>query len=64
MSADDYVEENVSVVQKKARVPGTLQGLTIVIDPGHGGNDGGTTGKEGRRESTLVTRRPNYSLQN
>lgn len=42
---------------KKARVPGTLQGVTIVIDPGHGGNDRGTTGKRGTDEKdiTLLT---------
>ena len=30
--------------KKPARKKGTLNGLTIVIDPGHGGNDHGTTG--------------------
>ncbi|WP_253724352.1 N-acetylmuramoyl-L-alanine amidase [Sporosarcina sp. HYO08] len=42
---------------KEKRVPGTLQGLTIVIDPGHGGNDRGTTGTFGtdEKELTLLT---------
>ncbi|MHA6260305.1 SH3 domain-containing protein [Sporosarcina sp. CAU 1771] len=43
--------------KKSARVPGTLNGLTIVIDPGHGGNDRGTTGVRGTDEKdiTLLT---------
>ncbi len=39
---------------KKARVPGTLQGVTVVIDPGHGGNDRGTTGKRGTDEKNIT----------
>lgn len=39
---------------KKARVPGTLQGLTIVIDAGHGGNDRGTTGTRGTDEKNIT----------
>ena len=43
--------------EKIPRVPGTLKGLTIVIDPGHGGNDRGTTGTRGTDEKdiTLLT---------
>ena len=33
-----------STATKPARKKGTLNGITIVIDPGHGGNDHGTTG--------------------
>lgn len=40
--------------EKKARVPGTLKGLTIVIDPGHGGNDKGTTGARGTDEKGIT----------
>ncbi len=40
--------------EKKARVPGTLKGLTIVIDPGHGGNDRGTTGARGTDEKNIT----------
>ncbi|WP_269051927.1 N-acetylmuramoyl-L-alanine amidase [Sporosarcina sp. G11-34] len=39
--------------KKKTRVPGTLIGLTIVIDPGHGGNDRGTTGVRGTDEKDI-----------
>ena len=33
---------------------GTLKGLTIVIDPGHGGNDRGTTGARGTDEKDIT----------
>lgn len=36
------------------RVPGTLNGLTIVVDPGHGGDDKGTTGARGTYEKTIT----------
>ena len=35
------------------RKKGTLNGLTIVIDPGHGGNDHGTTGVQGTAEKSV-----------
>ncbi len=43
--------------QAVARQPGTLKGLTIVLDPGHGGNDGGTVGvrKTNEKDLTLKT---------
>ena len=44
----------VSTEKKQARVPGTLQGLTIVLDPGHGGNDRGTTGARHTLEKNLT----------
>ena len=39
------------------RKKGTLQGVSIVVDAGHGGNDQGTTGVRGTREKdiTLLT---------
>lgn len=40
--------------EKQARVPGTLKGLTIVVDPGHGGNDRGTTGVRGTDEKNIT----------
>lgn len=36
------------------RVPGTLKGLTIAIDAGHGGHDRGTTGAQGTDEKYLT----------
>lgn len=38
---------------KKSRQSGTLRGLTIVIDPGHGGNDSGTIGVRSTLEKKL-----------
>lgn len=46
-----------TTVKKKSnqqRVPGTLKGLTIVVDPGHGGDDKGTTGARGTFEKTVT----------
>ena len=54
---EDTLTTEPVMKQKTARVPGTLKGLTIVIDPGHGGNDRGTTGSRGTDEKdiTLLT---------
>ncbi|MCJ1908724.1 SH3 domain-containing protein [Planococcus ruber] len=50
--------ENETVQQEKKEKPdrkaGTLEGLTIVIDPGHGGNDGGTVGARDTEEKDLT----------
>ncbi|MCM3743444.1 N-acetylmuramoyl-L-alanine amidase [Sporosarcina luteola] len=46
--------EHTPEKKKKARVPGTLKGLTIVVDAGHGGNDRGTTGMQGTDEKLLT----------
>ncbi|WP_342525308.1 SH3 domain-containing protein [Chryseomicrobium sp. FSL W7-1435] len=43
--------EQQEVVSRKA---GTLAGLTIVLDPGHGGNDSGTSGYYGTNEKDLT----------
>lgn len=40
--------------EKVERKKGTLSGLTIVIDPGHGGNDHGTTGARGTEEKGIA----------
>lgn len=40
--------------QSEPRKKGTLRGTTIVIDPGHGGNDHGTTGKRGTEEKDIT----------
>lgn len=50
VEAVEEIEEN-EVVDRK---PGTLNGLTIVLDPGHGGNDRGTTGYYGTDEKGLT----------
>lgn len=41
--------------KKEERKKGTLKGLTIVIDPGHGGNDHGTTGAAGTPEKSITS---------
>lgn len=40
--------------QKIERKKGTLNGITIVLDPGHGGNDGGTLGARKTEEKGLT----------
>ncbi len=53
--------EGAIVEKEQTEVPdrkkGTLNGVTIVLDPGHGGNDGGTVGvrKTEEKELTLKT---------
>ena len=55
VSIDDEQPTTMSpFVKKRERVPGTLIGLTIVIDPGHGGKDHGTTGVNGTEEKKVV----------
>ncbi|WP_172369068.1 SH3 domain-containing protein [Sporosarcina jiandibaonis] len=55
VSINDGQDSTVKPI-KKNRVPGTLNGLNIVIDPGHGGFDTGTIGVNGTFEK-LVTQR-------
>lgn len=43
-----------AATKKPKRIPGTLKGITIAIDPGHGGNDRGTTGTRGSDEKDLT----------
>ncbi|MBE1554612.1 N-acetylmuramoyl-L-alanine amidase [Sporosarcina limicola] len=54
---DEKLITETSNNQTMARVTDTLKGLTIVVDPGHGGNDRGTTGVQGTAEKdmTLLT---------
>lgn len=51
--------EKTTAVEKKKqnRKKGTLNGVTIILDPGHGGNDQGTAGLRGtlEKEITLKT---------
>ena len=59
--ANWVVTENnasVNITQNTARKPadrkkGTLKGITIVLDAGHGGNDRGTTGSRGTDEKDI-----------
>lgn len=51
---DEQVVEIKTQVKKVDRVPGTLIGLTIVLDPGHGGKDNGTTGVNGTQEKDIA----------
>jgi N-acetylmuramoyl-L-alanine amidase len=55
VSVNDEQATTVKTV-KKNRVAGTLNGLTIVIDPGHGGFDTGTIGVNGTFEKSLTQR--------
>lgn len=50
VSVQQQRENNVNSIRKD----GTLQGLTIVIDPGHGGNDPGTIGVRNTYEKGLT----------
>ncbi len=43
-----------SNTKSEPRKKGTLNGLTIVVDAGHGGNDHGTTGQRGTDEKDLT----------
>ena len=47
-------KESTTKKQKTERKKGTLKGLTLVIDAGHGGNDHGTTGARGTDEKGIT----------
>ena len=56
--AEWVVSAEEAIVEKEQKdVPdrkkGTLNGVTIVLDPGHGGNDGGTVGVRKTEEKEL-----------
>lgn len=53
-SSEASAASTQTVPKKKKRVPGTLKGITIALDPGHGGNDRGTTGTRGSDEKDLT----------
>lgn len=54
VSVDEAPTKKKKKKKQASRVPGTLKGLTIVVDPGHGGNDRGTTGARGTFEKTVT----------
>lgn len=52
---DDTIGQPSSAKKKESsRKKGTLKGLTLVIDAGHGGNDHGTTGTRGTDEKDIT----------
>ncbi|HWK24339.1 MAG TPA: SH3 domain-containing protein [Ureibacillus sp.] len=51
---NDTAKGNAEQEQTVKRKKGTLKGLTIVLDPGHGGNDKGTTGARGTNEKDIT----------
>lgn len=53
-TGDLEIKEQVPKKKQQVRKQGTLNGLQIVIDPGHGGNDDGTTGYYGTDEKGLT----------
>lgn len=50
----DSISTSIKEKKKIPRKNGTLNGLTIVVDPGHGGNDRGTTGQRGTDEKDIT----------
>lgn len=50
----DAINAAVREEKKSTRKKGTLNGLTIVVDAGHGGNDHGTTGQHGTDEKDIT----------
>ncbi len=54
VSQADESAEKPAAKKKKKREKGTLKGITVAIDPGHGGNDRGTTGTRGTDEKDLT----------
>ncbi|QBP40814.1 SH3 domain-containing protein [Paenisporosarcina antarctica] len=56
VSTDDTKKEVEQQQSNVTRKKGTLNGLTLVIDPGHGGNDHGTTGVRGTDEKGIALR--------
>lgn len=56
VSTDSTEKEKKQSQSKAKRKKGTLNGLTIVVDPGHGGNDHGTTGARGTDEKGITLR--------
>ncbi|GKV68750.1 putative N-acetylmuramoyl-L-alanine amidase YrvJ [Sporosarcina sp. NCCP-2716] len=52
--ADEPASKPSAAKKKKKREKGTLKGITVAIDPGHGGNDRGTTGTRGTDEKDLT----------
>lgn len=54
VSTGEVAQASTNERKKTPRAAGTLKGLTIVVDAGHGGNDRGTTGTKGTDEKILT----------
>lgn len=54
VSNTNGVKKPNGIEEKATRKKGTLNGLTIVVDPGHGGNDSGATGTRGTHEKGIT----------
>jgi N-acetylmuramoyl-L-alanine amidase len=54
VSTENDPEAEAAEQPEVTRQAGTLNGLTIVLDPGHGGNDGGTVGVRSTKEKDLT----------
>src|SRR5699024_2558708 len=48
------IKEKEQPQSKKQNLNGSLEGLTIVLDPGHGGKDPGSIGLDGVQEKDLI----------
>lgn len=53
VDSDSIMDSEKESKEKVDRKKGSLKGVTIVIDPGHGGNDKGTTGARGTNEKEI-----------
>lgn len=54
VSSEETIAEDEQPEVPEQRKKGTLNGVTIVLDPGHGGNDGGTVGVRKTEEKDLT----------
>jgi len=52
--ASPIIKEKEQPQPKKQNLNGSLEGLTIVLDPGHGGKDPGSIGLDGVQEKELI----------
>src|SRR5699024_6053119 len=48
------IKEKEQPQSKKQNLNGSLEGLTIVLDPGHGGKDPGSIGLDGVQEKDFI----------
>ncbi|TWT09046.1 SH3 domain-containing protein [Planomicrobium sp. CPCC 101079] len=53
-AGETAIAQKTTEKKEASRKAGTLNGLTIVLDPGHGGRDGGTVGVRGTTEKDLT----------